>query len=255
MRGRDRELRVALDLVRAAETGRGGILLVEGEPGVGKSRFLEGSAAAAAARGFTLAWGRTDQAADGAPASQLLRTPPEELLMPAAGDETVRGAHAREPPEDRRLSRPVPRAAQNPTLAVLDDLQCADPGMLWRLRGLARRSQIRPPLWILARSTASTYSDAQRVFGHLERAGAVRMRLGPLGDDVVADVVAEMLGAAPDQELLAAAAWGCLRSQRENRDPRGHRRVRYAHAPSRQRLPRRQFALPADHFSKQRFRG
>lgn len=205
MRGRDRELRVALDLVRAAETGRGGILLVEGEPGVGKSRFLEESAAAAAARGFTLAWGRTDQAADGAPASQLLRTPPEELLMPAAGDETARGAHVREPPVDRRPSRPAPRAAQNPTLVVLDDLQCADPGMLWRLRGLARRSQILPPLWILARSTASTYSDAQRVFGHLERAGAVRIRLGPLGDDVVADVVAEMLGAAPDQELLALA--------------------------------------------------
>ena len=40
-----KELEVALGMLRAAEAGRGGILLVEGEPGIGKSRFLEESAA------------------------------------------------------------------------------------------------------------------------------------------------------------------------------------------------------------------
>ena len=60
MRGRDKEFEVALRMLRAAEAGRGGILLVEGEPGIGKSRFLEESATAATARGFTLAWGQAD---------------------------------------------------------------------------------------------------------------------------------------------------------------------------------------------------
>jgi hypothetical protein len=87
MRGRDRELRVALDMVRAAEAGRNGILLVEGEPGIGKTRFLEESAAAATARGFTAAWGQAgvDGAARGMPASQLIPAPREELLAISSG--------------------------------------------------------------------------------------------------------------------------------------------------------------------------
>jgi hypothetical protein len=62
--------------------------------------------------------------------------------------------------------------------------------MLWVRRGLARRPQTRPPLWLLARSTASAYSDPQRQFTHLKHAGAARIRLGPLGETAVADVVA-----------------------------------------------------------------
>jgi hypothetical protein len=46
MRGRDKEFEVVLRMLRAAEAGRGGILLVEGEPGIGKSRFLEEPSAA-----------------------------------------------------------------------------------------------------------------------------------------------------------------------------------------------------------------
>ncbi len=91
-------------------------------------------------------------------------------------------------------------------LAVLDDLDCADRAMLWGLRGLARQPPARPPLWFLGRSTASAYSDAQWLFNHLERAGATRMRLGPLGGAAVADLVAEVLDAAPDEEILALVA-------------------------------------------------
>ena len=81
MRGREKELEVALGMLRAAEAGRGGILLVEGEPGIGKSRFLEESAAAATARGFTLAWGLAD--ARRMPGTRVLVPTPGELLTPA----------------------------------------------------------------------------------------------------------------------------------------------------------------------------
>jgi DNA-binding NarL/FixJ family response regulator len=43
MRGRDHELGLVLDMIRAAEAGRGGVLLVEGEPGIGKSHLLKES--------------------------------------------------------------------------------------------------------------------------------------------------------------------------------------------------------------------
>ncbi len=48
MRGRDREIAVVLDMIRAAQTGRGGVLLVEDEPAVGKSPLLPEFSAASA---------------------------------------------------------------------------------------------------------------------------------------------------------------------------------------------------------------
>ena len=138
MHGRDTELSVALDMVRAAEAGRGGIVLVEGEPGVGKSEFLTESAAAAAARGFTLAWRRLGQRARGDGPDWLLPPSLEDFLSPTAGDGTAAGRRGRprqaaEPPG----APPAGGADQGPTLVVLDDLHRADPTMIWRLRGLA----------------------------------------------------------------------------------------------------------------------
>jgi KaiC/GvpD/RAD55 family RecA-like ATPase len=76
MRGRNEELDVALSMLRAAEAGRGGVLLVEGEPGIGKSRFLEESVTAAAARGFTLAWGQAEEPSWRMPGSRVLPPAP-----------------------------------------------------------------------------------------------------------------------------------------------------------------------------------
>ena len=216
MRGREKELEVALGMLRAAEAGRGGILLVEGEPGIGKSRFLEESAAAATARGFTLAWGQPD--ARRMPGTRVLVAAPEELLTPAgaaasgrpwwdapaAGPDGGLALHTAESPVHLAESPLV--AADRPMLIVLDDLECADRAMLWGLRGLAQQPRTRPPLWLLARSTASAYSDAQWLFTHLEHSGAPRLRLGPLGATAVADVVAGVLDAVPDEAILALAA-------------------------------------------------
>ena len=49
MRGREREWDTVLDLLKAAEAGRPGVLLVEGEHGTGKSVLLEEAARTAAA--------------------------------------------------------------------------------------------------------------------------------------------------------------------------------------------------------------
>jgi DNA-binding CsgD family transcriptional regulator len=223
MRGREKELEVALGMLRAAEAGRGGILLVEGESGIGKSRFLEESAAAATARGFTLAWGQAD--ARRMPGTRVLVPAPEELLTPAgaagcgrpswdapaAGPDGGLALHTAENPLRtaesalRTADSPL-RTADRPMVIVLDDLECADRAMLWGLRGLAQQSRTRPPLWLLARSTASAYSDAQSLFTHLEHGGAVRLRLGPLGATAVADVVAGVLDAVPDEAILTLAA-------------------------------------------------
>ena len=75
MHGRRRELDIALELLRGAEAGRGGILLVEGEPGIGKSRILRELSDAATRHRFSLVGDAADK-----PLDQL----PEELSRPPA---------------------------------------------------------------------------------------------------------------------------------------------------------------------------
>jgi len=61
IRGRAAEQEMVRDLLRRTQQGRGGVLLVEGEPGLGKSRLLRDSTDAAAGLGFSLAAGAPDQ--------------------------------------------------------------------------------------------------------------------------------------------------------------------------------------------------
>ncbi len=65
--GRDRELGELDEALAGAAEGRGRLLLLVGEPGIGKSRLAEAFADVAAARGATIAWGRAWEAG-GAPA-------------------------------------------------------------------------------------------------------------------------------------------------------------------------------------------
>src|ERR1700676_2943901 len=69
----ERGLDAVRDLLRAAESGGGGILLVQGERGSGRSRLLRQAAEVAGARGFSL----IDPVVDG-----LGRSTPFAPLLP-----------------------------------------------------------------------------------------------------------------------------------------------------------------------------
>ncbi|HEY8946962.1 MAG TPA: AAA family ATPase, partial [Polyangiaceae bacterium] len=56
--GRKHELHRLTRGCEAAVQGRGGMHLLVGEPGIGKTRLAEEIAAIAASRGMTVAWGR-----------------------------------------------------------------------------------------------------------------------------------------------------------------------------------------------------
>src|SRR5215831_15505029 len=65
--GRERELSELSALLESAAQGRGGLAVLSGEPGIGKSRLADEVAAEAARRGFRAAWGRAWESG-GAPA-------------------------------------------------------------------------------------------------------------------------------------------------------------------------------------------
>ena len=96
------------------------------------------------------------------------------------------------------------RAAAAPVLVCLDDLQWASPATLAALRTLPRELKRHPVAWILARST-TPQQDTEYLFSLLEKEGATRIILAPLGDDAVTALLTDAFGAPPDPGLLALA--------------------------------------------------
>ncbi|MBA3800993.1 MAG: ATP-binding protein [Geodermatophilaceae bacterium] len=76
--GRARELAGLRGLLAEAQAGRGGMTVVRGEPGMGKTRLAEELAAEVSALGIPVVWGRCS-ADSGAPPLWPLRRIVEQL--------------------------------------------------------------------------------------------------------------------------------------------------------------------------------
>ncbi|RDI18395.1 ATP/maltotriose-dependent transcriptional regulator MalT [Lentzea flaviverrucosa] len=144
-----------------------GVVLIDGAAGTGKTRLLAEIAAVAAGRGFEVA------------------TAQDELDQPFL------------------LARLAERRPGGPALVVLDDLHLAEPGTLAALRALLPASTHEKVVWLLARRRGE---GTDRLFGAAAQRGATRIELRPLTDDVVEDLVADLAGGVPDQDLKALAS-------------------------------------------------
>jgi DNA-binding CsgD family transcriptional regulator/tetratricopeptide (TPR) repeat protein len=203
MRGRDAERQVVRGLLRRAQRGLGGVVLVEGEPGIGKSRLLHEATDEAARQGFSLAAGAADQLCRTIPLFALRAALRDPFARPTAdgGDRDLADTPAWWISQVRgHLEQ---RASAAPVLVCLDDLQWAGPATLAALRTLPRELKRYPVAWILARSS-TPQQDTEYLFGLLETDGAARITLAALGDDAAA-LLADAFGAPPDQPLLALA--------------------------------------------------
>jgi DNA-binding CsgD family transcriptional regulator len=209
MRGRRREWAAILKLLKTAATANQNVMLVEGEPGIGKSLLLLQAGSVASARGVSVASGRADQLGRLMPLGPLL-----SALEESPAPLTI-ARHAFPFPEGTGLllwlaeqvqTSLEERTGSGPLLVTLDDLQWADPATLMALRTLPARLASRPVSWLLARRTASGHDDADRLFDLLEEEGATRILLHPLDDDAVAEMSADALGAPAGEELAALAA-------------------------------------------------
>ena len=191
MRGREHEWYSVLGLLKAVEAGRPYVLLVEGEPGAGKSLLLREAVRTADGRGLASAAGR---------ARELGRPAPAEPLLSALGERPGGEPWAIE----RVRSNLERRTGTGPVLVCLDDLHWADPVTIAALEMLASRLRHLPVAWLLARCTAAR-DGSGRLFDLMERDGAECLPLAPLADEAVVEIVIDVLGGKPDPDLVALA--------------------------------------------------
>lgn len=207
--GRAAELATLRAHLGATQAGSGRVVLVEGEPGVGKTRLAEEAATEASARGFVTLWGRCVEGEGSPPLwpwAQVLRaigddrTPAELVPQSAQLDPGLALGQLNQGLADLLRGR----ARTRPLLLVLDDLQWADEATLPPLEFLAAHLGDARIL-VLAIYREVDLPQAPRlasVLGVLARLpGADRVALRGLNVDEVAGLIRARTGAEPAPDI------------------------------------------------------
>ena len=209
IRGRAGELKVIGALVAALLQGRGGILVIEGPPGIGKSRLLTEVMALADKSGVRTLFGEAFEYQQTVPFFSLfmatLRADPPvgdaEALRRLGGSEDLPYWVVHDLADAIHAA-----AAQTPLAIVLEDIHWADNGTLLALRSLATARQDLPVLWVLTARTGAGGPRVQDTLSVLHRANATFLQVVAMPPDAVADIVQDAVRANADASLLNLAA-------------------------------------------------
>jgi DNA-binding CsgD family transcriptional regulator/type II secretory pathway predicted ATPase ExeA len=154
--GRDDLLDLADRRLDDVEAGRGQFLLVAGEAGIGKSRYLDAVFQKAAERGFTDAWGFVAPQDRDVPAASILDLARSMLRMPAfqalgrdllaLRDATIEAEQVRRRQLVMDVVDRILAGLSGLTVLGFEDLQWADDLSLEIIAELARRSRDRQVL-------------------------------------------------------------------------------------------------------------
>jgi DNA-binding CsgD family transcriptional regulator/tetratricopeptide (TPR) repeat protein len=209
LHGREPELTVLREALSSLRSGVGVVVMIEGSPGIGKSRLLAEAVRLAGRMSARVGLGEADPSEAVVGLAPLLRalfdgTAPllDRSALPAA----------RSGPERRYwlvqdLESLLERAAaETPLVVCLDDLHWADSGTLAALRALTARLESVPVAWILAARPIRDGSGLADVVEQLASRGARRITLEPLTPPAVAELASDVMQADPDQPLLDLAA-------------------------------------------------
>ncbi|MGV9803862.1 ATP-binding protein [Mycobacterium sp. NPDC003449] len=208
IRGRADELRLIGALVAAVTRGHGGVLVIEGPPGIGKSRLLTEVLALAGKCGVRTLFGEAFEYQQTVPFFSLfmatLRADPPvgdvEVLRELGGSADLRYWVVHD------LHNAIcAAAAQTPLAIVLEDIHWADNGTLLALRSLATASDVAV-LWVLTTRAGTGGQAVQETLSVLHRRNATFVRLGAMTPDAVADMVGDAVRAKADVSLLNLAA-------------------------------------------------
>lgn len=222
--GRDQEceqLAAALERVRA---GQAQVVLIGGEPGIGKSRLAQAAADHGQRLGMRTIWQKCYQSEQTIPyqalvdlAGRLLAECPPELfrplapaavaelavllpeiaeIAPGAGPPVAALAEARQARLFRALQQLLTApAAAGPLLIVFDDIQWADPVSLHFLVHFVHQLSGAPVGLICTYRSSEAADDgqvAEAIHGLRRGPGATHLLLGRLGEGAVADLLAAL---------------------------------------------------------------
>ncbi len=232
--GRADELSQLRQLMAAAVRGQGALVVIGGEPGVGKTRLAEEIAVEAQRLGAAVRLGHCYEMEGAAPYTPLvemleafLRSAPKETFRAALGENAAEVARIMPelrhifddipmpvelPPEQERrfllnsLGEFIGRASRvTPLLLIFDDLHWADDATLFVLEHLAQQVASMPVLML------GTYRDVDLDVGRplarsleslLRRRLAHRIALRRLPEAGVQAMLQAMSGQAPPQKLV-----------------------------------------------------
>lgn len=209
IRGRAEELKEIGALVNAVTQGHGGVLVIDGPPGIGKSRLLTEMLALAEKSGVRTLFGEAFEYQQAVPFFSLFMA--TLRADPPVGDvDALRGMGGSADVAYwvvHHLQDAIQAAAaQTPLVIVLEDIHWADNGTLLALRSLATAQPDTPVLWVLTTRTGAGGPAVQETLSVLRRAHATYMRMSTISPGAVADMVTDAVRANADESLLNLAA-------------------------------------------------
>ncbi len=212
--GRDAELAALTGFIAEASRGRGSSVLIEGEPGVGKSALVRTALASAVAAGFQVFWGSGDELGQALPLLPLLeglriRDPSANprrssmLRLLRGEDGADRGTDVSGALAEQLLALVAEECSSMPTIVVIDDLQWADQASITLWARLSRSARQMPLMLIGTMRPVPQREELLKLRRAIGDAG--RLVLTGLTEGAVAELVAALAGGRPDADLLALA--------------------------------------------------
>src|SRR5206468_10555471 len=157
--GRDSEIALLTGLIKEVARGRGSSVLIEGEPGIGKSALVRAAVARAPEVGCQVFWGAGDELGqelpllpflDGLHVREPSANPRRDTIVRLLRGEVAadRGTDVPAVLAEQLLALVAEQCAVRPTILVIDDLQWADQASVTLWGRLARSARQVPLLLI-----------------------------------------------------------------------------------------------------------
>jgi DNA-binding CsgD family transcriptional regulator len=218
--GREDELALAGAATRDLLEGRASVLVIEGEAGIGKTRFVQRIVDDARSRGAAVFSGqahpfeRTRPFALVSAALGLNRRSPDPgraaIAALLAGEDAADDLASAGDIQYRVVEEIVDlvelSCTRAPAVVVAEDLHWADSASLLAILSAVRQLSLEPLLVVVTTRPSPLPADVVRFLDDVAAAGARTLRLHPLSPDEVAVLARALLGHAPGPVLTAMLA-------------------------------------------------